>query len=119
MAVNLAVQIELSLVAPPVFVDADASGHTFANSGSSVAIWFDNSASGVAKTATFLNGRDSDFGDHPDWTFTIPANEIVKTPTWDARRFTNPATGLVTFTLSSVAGLKVAAVAQGTIYRNS
>ncbi len=118
MALNLAIQFEQSLgPSGPLFVAADAAGHTFANDGS-VAIWVHNNTAS-AITLTMASARDSDFGPYPSREVEIAASTLFKTSTWNARRFTNPVTGLASFTLDVTSGVLVAAVSQQQIFKDS
>lgn len=118
MALDLAIQFELSLgPSGPLFVAADATGHTFANDGN-VAIWVHNNTLNPL-TLTMLSARHSDFGPYPSREIEIAASTLYKTSTWHSRRFTDERTGRATFTLSVTSGVLVAAVAQQQIYKDS
>jgi hypothetical protein len=120
-AVDLTVQDQLALVAAsasPNFVAASANGHTVDNpEGHETQLWFINS--GAAITVTFVSARKSNFGTFPNKAITIPGGSTVAIPTFSARRFSDPATGKLSFTLSSVAGVTLAALRLGQYFQEA
>lgn len=122
MATELTVQDQLALMAAgaaPTMVAADITGHTVVNdAGREVEIWVDN-ASGSPLTMTVETARKSDFGTFPDKVITIPAAALVVLPTFAARRFTDVGTGKLSFTLSAVGSVTVAAVRAGQYFQEA
>lgn len=114
--VALTVQDEETLSAPPTLIAADAAGHTFDNARSDVVLWIRNSSTS-SRTLTVQTERVGSIGPVPNYTMTIPAGSYIKTPAFDARRFTDPATGLATCSFSSVVDVEIAAVRRHTVFR--
>jgi len=122
MATDLTAQSQLTLMAAgtaPTMTAADITGHTVLNpAGAEVNIWVNNASASVL-TMTVTTARDSNFGTFPDKTLSIQAASLVVLSQFSARRFTSPETGKLTFTLSAVTSVTVAAVTPGQYFQEA
>jgi hypothetical protein len=101
-----------------VWTDADASGHLVPNSQGNVAIWINNGRNDDV-TMTVTSPVRSEMGELVERTFVFPKGLATQSPQFDRRRFTNPSTGMLSFTLSAVGNVQVAAVVIEKIFKES
>lgn len=123
MPTPLTVQSQLALIAAgtsPIMTNADATGHTYRNvrgvEDLEPEIYVENNTAS-AITLTMVSARQSNFGTFPNKVVTCAAASLTILPAFDVHRFTDPGTGLASFTLSVTANVRVAAVEPGRFYK--
>lgn len=100
------------------WVDADSDGHFVPNSQGNIIVWVNN---GRNEDVTMIveSPVPSEMGELVKPTFVFPKGLATPSPQFDSRRFTDPSTGMLSFTLSAVGSVQVAAVVVEKIYKES
>ena len=117
MPVVLAVEDVIALAgAAPTMSPADASGQEWLNDDDTNLVVKNTSAG--TRTLTIASQRDSSFGKHKDYIFTVPVGtEIATLPRVDPRRF-NQTTGKAVVTFDSITGVTIGAIKQATFIKD-
>lgn len=100
------------------WVDADAAGHLVPNSQSNVVIWVNNGRNEDV-TMTVESPVRSELGELITHELVFPKGYATQSPQFDRQRFTDPSTGMLSFTLSEVGSVQVAAVVIEKVFKES
>ena len=74
---------------------------------------------GFVVTLTMESRVRSELGELVSRDFVFPKGYATQSPQFDSRRFTDPTTGMLSFTLSEVGSVQVAAVIIAKIFKES